>query len=117
MEQRLDRRAYGALMISMAPSVQKVRFHVEHALDCFETLKDHPGCSSKVQTILRDLLAYLANFDEGNDVRVSGLWKLVDGVWEKAASGELDVDVADAVKVESAPFLSRSDLSPVKEDI
>ena len=71
MERRLDGRAYEALMISMAPSVQKVRFHVEHALDCFETLKDHPSCSSKVQTILRDLLAYLGNFEEGNDVRVS----------------------------------------------
>ncbi len=40
-------------MVSIAPSAQKVRFHVEHALDCFETLGEDPEvCSAKVRSMI-----------------------------------------------------------------
>ena len=86
-----DRR----LMVSAGPSTYKIRLDIEHALDCFNTLKgDERLVESVVKSILRDLLTYLSNFDGTNRLLISRCVRVNDDGYETLLEGDAG-DVSD----------------------
>ncbi len=81
-----DRR----LMVSAGPSAFKIRSDLEHAIDCFNTLKgDAVLVESVVKSILRDLLTYLSNFDEANRLLISRCSRVDDDGFEALFEGDI----------------------------
>jgi len=99
------------LMVSASPSAYKIRAEVEHALDCFNTLKgDERLVESVVKSILRDLLTYLSNFDEENRLLISRCSRVDDDGYEALLEG----DIGDASDSEGAQSTGARSLDAVE---
>ena len=102
-----DRR----LMVSASPSAYKIHMEVEHALDCFDTLKGNERLvESVVKSILRDLLTYLSNFDEANRILISKCSRVDDDGYE----GPFEVDIGNVGNSEGAQSAGASSLDTVE---
>ncbi len=93
-----DRR----LMVSASPSAYKIRSDLEHAVDCFDTLRgDAVLVESVVKSILRDSLAYLSNFDDANRLLISRCSRVDDNGYERPFEGDI-IGVRDPEGAQSA---------------
>ncbi len=107
MERPEDRR----LMVSASPSAYKIRVEVEHALDCFNTLKGNERLvESVIKSILRDLLTYLSNFDSANCLLISKCTRIDDNGHERS----FEIDLGDVIHSESAQTTSPPGLNAIK---
>ena len=92
-----DRR----LLVSASPSIYQIRMEVEHALDCFDTLKGEKRLvESVVKSILRDLLTYLSNFEGANRLLISRCSRVDDDGYEAPFEGDIG-DVGDSEGTQS----------------
>ena len=86
-------------MVSASPSAYKIHMEVEHALDCFDTLKgDERLVESVVKSILRDLLIYLSIFEGANRVLISRCSRVDDNGYETP----FEVDIGNVGDTEGA---------------
>ena len=90
------------LMVSAAPSAYKMRFDIEHALNCFDSLRGNPALvESSVKSILRDSLAYLSNFDEANRLLIARCSRVEDDGQESRFERDVG-DVGNAKRCRGA---------------
>ena len=102
-----DRR----LMVSASPSAYKIRSDLEHAVDCFDTLRgDDVLVESVVKSILRDSLAYLSNFDDANRLLISRCSRVDNNGYERP----FEIDLGDIGRSEGAQITSSPGLNAIK---
>ena len=99
------------LMVNATPSTYKLRFDIQHALNCFDTLSSKPEVlESVVKSILHDLLSYLSYFEDTNRLLIARCSRVEDSGYE--APFEFDLgDLGDSKRAESTGLTS---LEPVK---
>ena len=75
------------LMVNATPSAYKLRFDIQHAINCFDTLSSKPEVlESVVKSILLDVLGYLSHFDDTNRLLISEFSRVDDNGFEVDAA-------------------------------
>ncbi len=92
------------MRVAVRPSLNQVRWHVNAALGCFETLRGETA-ACQCQAELQALLEYLDILDSADDAVVLTASRVEAGVRLEGAG--CDFEPVDSVNVEIVPIPSR----------